>query len=191
MEDSDIKIFGQKQAQSCDDELRLIALMEEQRANGNTEKAAKLGDYLSDIFLHEKELFARLKPVVGELDYPQNIVFQIKILMFFAAEYTINRILPNTVLKSTAINALYSNIKSGDRAFYDEFSDGAEYSFYYLAVRKESNSVIAQIAKAFSMLCGKENDEAFFALGKRVFNLVCEEVESIIEIFDFVNETTP
>ena len=29
MEDSDIKIFGQKQAQSCDDELRLIALMEE------------------------------------------------------------------------------------------------------------------------------------------------------------------
>lgn len=191
MEDSDIKIFGQKQAQSCDDELRLIALMEEQRANGNTEKAAKLGDYLSDIFLHEKELFARLQPVVGELDYPQNIVFQIKILMFFAAEYTINRILPNTVLKSTAINALYSNIKSGDRAFYDEFSDGAEYSFYYLAVRKESNSVIAQIAKAFSMLCGKENDETFFALGKRVFNLVCEEVESIIEIFDFANETTP
>ena len=65
-------------------------------------------------------------------------VFQIKILMFFAAEYTINRVLPNTVLKSTAINALYSNIKSGDRAFYDEFSDGAEYSFYYLAVRSVS-----------------------------------------------------
>ena len=99
-----------------------------------------------------------MEPVVGKVDYPQNILFQIKILMFFAAEYTINRILPNTVLKSTAINALYSNIKSGDRAFYDEFSDGAEYSFYYLAIRKESSSVIAQIAKAFSMLCGKENE---------------------------------
>ena len=91
MDDSDIKIFGQKQAQVCDDELRLIALMEEQRANGNTEKATKLGDYLSDIFLNEKELLARLEPTVGKLDYPQNILFQIKILMFFAAEYTINR----------------------------------------------------------------------------------------------------
>lgn len=185
MEDSDIKIFGQKQAQSCDDELRLIALMEEQRANGNTEKAAKLGDYLSDIFLHENDLLTRLEPIVGKLDYPQNIVFQIKILMFFAAEYTINRVLPNTVLKSTAINALYSNIKSGDRAFYDEFSDGAEYSFYYLAMRKESDSVIAEIGKAFAMLCGKEKDDTFISLGKRMFNLVCEEVESIVEIFDF------
>lgn len=185
MEDSDIKIFGQKQAQSCDDELRLIALMEEQRANGNTEKAAKLGDYLSDIFLNEKELLARLEDVVGKLDYPQNILFQIKILMFFAAEYTINRTLPNTVLKSTAINALYNNIKNGDRAFYNEFSDGAEYSFYYLAMRKTSDSVIAEIGKAFAMLCGKENDEVFVSLGKRMFNLVCEEVESIIEIFDF------
>lgn len=187
MDDSDIKIFGQKQAQVCDDELRLIALMEEQRANGNTEKATKLGDYLSDIFLNEKELLARLEPTVGKLDYPQNILFQIKILMFFAAEYTINRILPNTVLKSTAINALYCNIKDGDAAFYNEFSDGAEYSFYYLAMRKESDSVIAEIGKAFSMLCGKENDENFVNLGKRMFNLVCEEVENIIEIFDFAS----
>ena len=48
MEDSDMKIFGQKQAQSCDDELRLIALMEEQRANGNTEKAAKLEEIFKE-----------------------------------------------------------------------------------------------------------------------------------------------
>lgn len=37
------------------------------------------------------------------------------------------------------------------------------------------------------MLCGKENDENFVNLGKRMFNLVCEEVENIIEIFDFAS----
>ncbi len=185
MEDSDIKIFGKKQAQSCDDELRLISLMEEARANGNMDKAARLGDYLSDIFLNEEELLRRLEPIVGKMDYPQPVRFQIKILMFFAAEYTINRILPNTILKSTAINALYNNIKDGDSAFYTEFIDGAEYSFYYLAMRKESQSVIAEIGAAFAMLCGKEDDDTFTALGKRMFNLVCDEVADIIEIFDF------
>lgn len=185
MEDSDIKIFGQKQAQGCDDELRLIALMEEQRANGNTEKAEKLGEYLSKIFLNEEDLLTRLEPIVGNLNYPESIMFQIKILMFFAAEYTINRILPNTVLKSTAINALYCKIRNGNPAFYEEFSDGAEYSFYYLAMRKVSDSVIAEIGKAFAMLCGKESDKSFIDLGKRMFNLVSEETESIIEIFNF------
>lgn len=155
MDDSDIKIFGQKQAQVCDDELRLIALMEEQRANGNTEKATKLGDYLSDIFLNEKELLARLEPTVGKLDYPQNILFQIKILMFFAAEYTINRILPNTVLKSTAINALYCNIKDGDAAFYNEFSNGAEYSFYYLASAKKATASSPKSARRFLCFAAK------------------------------------
>lgn len=185
MEDSDIKIFGKEQAQSCDDELRLISLMEEERANGNIDKATRLGDYLAEIFLDEDGLLQRLESVVGELDYPQNILFQIKILLFFAAEYTINRTLPNTVLKSTAINALYGNIKDGDGAFYAEFSDGAEYSFYYLAMRKESASVIAEIGKAFAMLCGKENEKNFTELGKNLFNLTVEEVEHIIHIFAF------
>ncbi len=185
MDDSDIKIFGKEQAQSCNDELRLISLMEEERSNGNMEKAARLGDYLSEIFLDEDGLLQKLEPVVGRLDYPQNILFQIKILMFFAAEYTMNGVLPNTILKSTAINALYGKIKDGDSAFYAEFSDGAEYSFYYLAMRKESPSVIAEVGKAFAMLCGKEEDSKFIELGKNLFNLTAEEVGSIIEIFDF------
>ena len=175
MEDSDIKIFGaQPKPDEEADELRLIRQMETQRANGNIDKAAKLGDYLSDIFLNEDELLRRLSAEVGALDYPAAVIHQIKILMFFAAEYCINRELPNTILKSTAINALYGNIKYGDAAFYEEFSDGGEYSFYYLAMRKETRNVLQEIGRTFSMLCGKED-----------FNLTEEEVENIIQIFDF------
>lgn len=186
MEDSDIKIFGaQPKPDEEADELRLIRQMETQRANGNIDKAAKLGDYLSDIFLNEDELLRRLSAEVGALDYPAAVIHQIKILMFFAAEYCINRELPNTILKSTAINALYGNIKYGDAAFYEEFSDGGEYSFYYLAMRKETRNVLQEIGRTFSMLCGKEDDPAFVELGRRLFNLTEEEVENIIQIFDF------
>ncbi len=186
MEDSDIKIFGaQPKPDEEADELRLIRQMEAQRANGNIDKAAKLGDYLSDIFLNEDELLRRLSAEVGALDYPAAVIHQIKILMFFAAEYCINRELPNTILKSTAINALYGNIKYGDAAFYEEFSDGGEYSFYYLAMRKETRNVLQEIGRTFSMLCGKEDDPAFVELGRRLFNLTEEEVENIIQIFDF------
>lgn len=188
MEDGDIKIFGKDQSKNRDEELRFIALMEAERSNGNIDKATRLGDYLSDIFLQEDALLQRLSPVVGILSYPQSVLFQIKILMFFAAEYSLNRILPNTVLTSTAINALYGNIKNGDKAFYEEFSDGAEYSFYYLAMRKESPSVITEIGQAFSMLCGKEGEEEFVQLGKRLFNLVSEEVENIMQMFDFQSQ---
>ena len=71
--------------------------------------------------MNEDELLRRLSEEVGSLDYPAAVIHQIKILMFFAAEYCINRELPNMILKSTAINALYGNIKYGDAAFYEEF----------------------------------------------------------------------
>ena len=185
MEDQDIKIFGQEQAKSCNDEVKFIALMEKERANGNIDEAVRLGDYLADLFLNEKDLLERLSSVLGTTDFPKEILFQMKILMFFSAEYTLNRILPNSIVKSTAVNALYGNIKNGDSAFYKEFSDGAEYSFYYLAMRKESQSVITEIGKAFAMLCGKEKEESYVELGKRLFNLIADEVASIFAIFNF------
>ena len=78
-------------------------------------------------------------------------------------------------------------LQNGDSAFYTEFSDGAEYSFYYLAMRKESQSVITEIGKAFAMLCGKENDQSFVELGKKLFNLVSDEVADITNMFNFVD----
>ena len=186
MEDSDIKIFGKEQ-NAGNDELKFIALMEKERSNGNIDEAVRLGDYLSDIFLDEEGLLQRLAPFIGNTDFPRDVLFQIKILMFFTAEYTINRVLPNTILTSTAVNALYGNIKNGDSAFYTEFSDGAEYGFYYLAMRKESQSVITEIGKAFAMLCGKEDDQSFVELGKKLFNLVSDEVADITNMFNFVD----
>lgn len=183
MDDNDIKIFNGKIKESTDDSIALIEEMNLQRTNGNTQKAKALGKNLAERFLNTEELERALEGEVGKLDYPQDVMYQIKILVFFTAEYCINRLLSNTLLKSTAINTIYDKIVKDAGDFYKEFSDGVEYSFYYLAVKKEDT--ISAVGKAFAMLCQKENDESFIQLGKDIFVVVVNEVDSVITSYDF------
>ncbi len=184
--DDDIKIFNAKPKSDTLDSIALIEEMNTQRMNGNTEKAKQLGKYLSDRFLDGEELKRSLEEEVGALDYPQKVILQIKILMFFTAEYCINRLLPNTLLKSTATNTIYDRVMKNAGEFYREFSDGVEYSFYYLAVKKDD--IPSAVGKAFAMICRKENDATYEKLGSDVFRVVSKEVESIIEKYSFINE---
>lgn len=184
--DDDIKIFNSKPKSDAIDSIALIEEMNTQRLNGNTEKAKQLGKYLSDRFLDSEELKRSLEEEVGALDYPNKVILQIKILMFFTAEYCINRLLPNTLLKSTATNTIYDSVMQNAGEFYREFSDGVEYSFYYLAVKKDD--IAGAVGKAFAMICRKENDGEYEKLGSNVFKVVSKEVESVIEKYNFINE---
>lgn len=184
MEDNDIKIFSTTKSDDKIDEIALIAEMNEQRSNGNIDKARKLGTYLAAIFVDDRALLKDLESALGDVDFPKPVLFQVKILMFFAAEYCINSTLPKMILKNTAINALYDSIRDEASEFYKEFSDGAEYSFYYLAIRK-GNDIIHDIGSSFSMLCGKERDEAFTALGERLWSVVSKKIQEIIASYDF------
>ncbi len=183
MDDNDIKIFKGKIKESTDDSIALIEEMNLQRSNGNTQKAKELGKNLAERFLDTDELKSALEKEVGSLNYSTDVMYQIKILVFFTAEYCINRLLSNTLLKSTAINTIYDKIVKEAGDFYKEFSDGVEYSFYYLAVKKEDT--ISAVGKAFAMLCQKEKDEAFRKLGRDIFVVVVNEVDSVITGYDF------
>lgn len=184
MEDNDIKIFTKPEKNDTVNEEELFKEMNTQRVNGNTSKAKKLGKHLSSIFIDEKSLLSSLENEIGSLNYPDQIIYQIKILMFFTAEFLINRKLPNNLLKITAINVLYDSIKDDASQFYKEFSDGVEYSFYYLAIKKENN--IDEIGNTFAMVCRKEKDTEFINLGKQIFTVVAHEIEKIIESYNFI-----
>lgn len=160
--------------------------MNEERGNGNIDKSKRLGSYLASIFLDKDVLLQKLRPIIGDKEYTKAESFQIKILMFFAAEYQLNSLLPNNILRNTAINALYDDIHDKAEEFYKEFSDGAEYSFYYLAVRK-NDDISQNIGKCFSMLCGKgKENEEYASLGSELWSGVLEEVEEIIRRYEFV-----
>ncbi len=184
--DDDIKIFNAKPKNDTLDSIALIEEMNTQRMNGNTEKAKQLGKYLAERFLDSAELKRSLEEEIGTLDYPPKVILQIKILMFFTAEYCINRLLPNTLLKSTATNTIYDRVMKNAGEFYKEFSDGVEYSFYYLAVKKDD--VLKAVGKTFAMICRKEDDEVYKKLGSDIFRVVSKEVQSIIEGYNFINE---
>ncbi len=183
MDDNDIKIFIGKTKDNTDDSIALISEMNAQRLNGNTQKAKDLGKELSARFLDTERLRSSLEEEVGPLNYPEKVIFQIKILMFFTAEYCINRLLPNALLKSTATNTIYDSIIKNAGEFYEEFSDAVEYSFYYLSVKKDD--IVSAVGKTFAMVCGKGGDEEYERLGSEIFRVVAKEVESIIESYDF------
>lgn len=184
-EDGDIKIFTKKTSEDKIDEVALIAEMDYHRGNGNMEKAKQLGAYLSSVFVDEEGLLRSLEPIIGNFILSRAEVHQIEVLMAFSAEYIINRALPNALLSGTAVNSLYDSIIAEKADLYAELKDGAEYSFYYLAVRKGMDTERA-VGEAYAMLCGKEGDAETAALGTRLFTAVLSEIENIIEVFDFV-----
>lgn len=185
-DDSDVKIF-KEQPKNDDsfDEVSVMAEMTKNRNNGNIQKAKNLGNHLASLFVDEEKLLSDLENEVGKLDFSDDIMYQIKVLLVFTAEYCINHSLSTSLLSNTAVNAMYDAISTSVYEFYDRLDDAAEYSFYYLAVRKGIN-ISDNIGVSFAMLCGKEKDKAFTELGKNIFLAAKREIENLIDIYEFI-----
>ena len=184
-DDSDIKIFNDnvETAESVD-EVSVIAEMKKHRSNGNIVKAKQLGKHLAEIFIDEPHLLSDLENEVGKIGRDEDDMYHIKVLLIFTAEYSINRVLPATVLSNTAVNAMYDALSKKAAEFYDRLDDGAEYSFYYLAVRKGVD-ISKNIGISFAMLCGEDKDKYYTVLGQRLFEVAEHEIEKIIDNFGF------
>ncbi len=186
-DDSDVKIFTDSDnIKENLHEVSVIAEMTKHRSNGNILKAKQLGKHLAEIFVDEPSLLSQLEGEVGKIKRDEDDMYQIKVLLVFTAEYCINRLLPATLLSNTAVNALYDTVIKKAAEFYDRLDDAAEYSFYYLAVRKGFD-ISSNIGISFAMLCGEGKDEYYTHLGKRLFEVAQHEIEKIIDSYQFVN----
>ncbi len=184
-DDSDIKIFNDGGAnEEAPHEVNIIAEMTKHRSNGNILKAKQLGRHLAEIFVDEPSLLSQLEGEVGKIQCDDDDMYQIKVLLVFTAEYCINRFLPATLLSNTAVNALYDTVIKKAAEFYDRLDDAAEYSFYYLAVRKAVN-ISKNIGISFAMLCGEDKNEYYTNLGQRLFEVAEHEIEKIVESYSF------
>ena len=185
-DDSDIKIFNDdKNENESFDEVSVIAEMQKQRTNGNILRAKQLGKHLAEIFVDEPQLLSDLEAEVGEIKRDNDDdMYQMKVLLIFTAEYCINRLLPATVLSNTAINSMYDTLNKKAAEFYDRLDDAAEYSFYYLAIRK-AVEIPKNIGTSFAMLCGEDKDAYYTNLGQRLFEVAEYEITKIIDGFGF------
>lgn len=184
-DDSDIKIFNDNDEKAeAFDEVSVISEMKRHRSNGNILRAKQLGKHLVEIFVDEPHLLSDLEDEVGKIKRDDDDMYQIKVLLIFTAEYCINHLLPATLLSNTAVNAMYDTLTKKAAEFYDRLDDAAEYSFYYLSVRKGID-IPKNIGVSFAMLCGESKDPYYTNLGQRLFEVAQHEIEKIISSFEF------
>lgn len=188
-DDSDMKIFGVKEEAAPSDGADVQALadeMKQQRLNGNSERAKRLGIRLAALAPDSAEKDSLdLARLLGEPPPSADIMRQLRILLIFTAESCLHLYTPTPLLATTAVNALYDRLIEDDPGFYDTIANGAAFSFYYLALR-HSGTADENIGMTFAMLCGAEHDEGLIRLGARVYQYVNRKVREIICEIQFV-----
>ena len=190
MADNDIKIYTKGTDLSSTANLSTVfEAINLHRANGNLEKAKLLGHKLATITPESEKsgLSIDFKNILPQRYLSQDIMYQIKVLLIFAAESLLQVEIPVPQLATTAINALYDSLRETSPGFFKNISDGAAFTFYYLAMKKGGN-ITENIGKAFSMLCSvSKNNDGCIAAGETVWNIAVDLVEKEIKNAGFAD----
>ncbi len=188
MAENDVKIY-QSKAQRLGVRVNLtddFDNVNRQRANGNLEKARQLGKRLSQLTpsLDGEGLQVNLQDILPKKYLSQDILYQIKVLLVFEAEALLELEIPVPVLATTAINSLHDELRKSAPGFHKNISDGAAFTFYFLAMKK-SGDVSQNIGEAFAMLCSVKNKEGYVEAGRSVWNFAANIIQNEIRKADF------
>ena len=155
------------------------------RANGNIDKARKLGAALATIAPtgDGDGIFVNLKDHLSPKFFVQDILYQIRVLLVFACETLLQIELPTELLSTTAIASMYDAMEKDMPGFYSNIANGAAFTFYYLAIQK-GGDISENIGEAFAMLCSVKNKDSFVLAGKTVWNIAVDIIEKEIEKAD-------
>lgn len=188
MSESDVKIYvSKKELNKAADLSNTFNNVIAHRSNGNIDKAKALGGILGTITpTGDEGLVVGIKEHLAPKYFAQDILYQIKVLLVFACETLLQLECPAEVVSTTAIASMYEVIQKNSAGFYDNISNGAAFTFYYLAIQKGGN-IDDHIGEAFAMLCSVKNKEGFVAAGKTVWNLAVDIITKEIEKADFQN----
>ena len=187
MSENDVKIYVSKKElnKSCE----IAAAVNDvriHRAAGNIEKARRLGEALATISptAEGENITVNLREHLAPRFFNRDILYQIKVLLVFACETLIQLEIPVSILSTAALTAMYEKMEKQSPGFYKNISNGAAFTFYYLALQKKGD-LAENIGEAFAMLCSVKNKESFVAAGKTVWNIAVDLIEKEIEKYTF------
>ncbi len=187
MSENDVKIYVSKKEmnRSASEFSGNFDAVMRHRANGNIDKARRLGAALATMAPTSEGdgIFVNLKDHLSPKFFVQDILYQIRVLLVFACETILQIELPSELLSTTAISSMYHAIEEDTPGFYSNISNGAAFTFYYLAVQK-GGDISENIGEAFAMLCSVKNKESFVLAGKTVWNIAVDIIEKEIEKAD-------
>lgn len=183
MSENDVKIYVSKKElnKSCE----IAAAVNDvriHRAAGNIEKARRLGETLATISptAEGENITVNLREHLAPRFFNRDILYQIKVLLVFACETLIQLEIPVSILSTAALTAMYEKMEKQSPGFYKNISNGAAFTFYYLALQKKGD-LAENIGEAFAMLCSVKNKESFVAAGKTVWSIAVDLIEKEIE----------
>lgn len=188
-EDSDMKIVGSTQLQKEDvfDVIQLINETKNQRFNGNSAKAKALGANIVSAFSYkaapeELQLMAERHGV----EITEHVLLQMKILSVFSAEYCLDNFLPSAMLSTVAVSELYDVLEDVSPDFYEELSRSTAFSFYYLCLKNNDESMADRIGEQFAAACGDRNNRSLAELGTQLHIINVKVYKKAIQCFAFV-----
>ena len=191
MSDNDIKIYeGSKSVNITSAVMNTFEVMNFHRENGNLQKAKDLGIRLAtlsptdDDAKHGKGI--DLISGLPQRFHTQDIVYQIKVLLVFAAETVLQSEIRDEILATTAINAMHDKIREDMPVFFSNISSSAAFTFYCLALKKRGE-VTENIGNAFAMMCDvQKNTDSFVSAGKSVWEKAVKGLKDEIAKVDFI-----
>ena len=185
-EDNDIKIFGGSKIENEADVLiRIVEIMKKQRANGNMDRAKAFGEKVARCVYSHEGIDASVVQRINEYNDDEKIAEQIRMLVTFTVEAEIHVLLDKYSVSTMTVNAFYDELIKLDEDLYDHITNA--YTYYYLVLRK-GGDVAGAMGKQFARLCSDKENEKLQALGKDIFNAICESLKAEIEKAEFIND---
>ena len=176
-DDSDMKIVGNISEDNHDSMDETAALLKEQQDNGNLDRARALAQALID------------SAKQADIDHPihnYKLKMQRWLVLLFAADVEINRLLPNSLVADTASSSFYSLLQTEAVDVYNMVEQNGSLSFYYLCQEK---GVINRIkaSETFASLCGFGYSKLVTRIGKVFIDECMDKVTKLVSDLEFIS----
>ena len=158
---------------------QLLALIQEQKSNGNIEKAHQLAMELS------AEVGANDDEYLLDADSFKEVVMQRRLLLAFSIISSLDSLCPNPLIATITKNHFYDNIQELSPQIYDDIGENTAFSYYYLCLRDNVGDPAKCIGATFAKLCGNEGSKIYRELGENLYNFFVNVVSEGIEKLHF------
>ena len=169
--DDDMKIVGAEQPEKVD----TAAQWSEQKANGNIERAHRLGKVLAQQLLNIQE-------------DDNAMLLQKQMLFTFTIDTVGPTLLPDELLVETARATFFERLRDLLPEFEATMHRLGAFTFYRLAVDGYHPAALpaVKIGAMFAALCGQAEDKDTKEQGARLFIAFVKRLEETVSMVDFV-----
>ncbi len=178
--DGDIKIYHKKSSVEANEFDSLARDIDFHKANGNTKKAQEAGAALACLKPTDEAL-----GILSEAkELPSAILYQARVLITFLCGRVTRETVNSPILSDLIRKAIYDYLKENENGYYKNIADGAAFTFYRLALKKEGDKA-QEVGIEFAKMCSSKNNKFLIELGEKIYLNTTRYVRSLLDECNF------